>query len=266
LLSFKANVDLLGFQADLVRFNSMLKKCEDENDDEKRDACKNALIKPEFSWSAAEELTIPGIPIQADFSLSISNSSEGFIAWKQMDGSVFNMYSRRFNGNEWSQSELMEIDDRGDVGFVDLQVANDGHAILVWSSDNGDGLFSLKARAYVYDDNQNSRNFAQFRLLNASLSSEISTASLVMDKEGNANLSVLLQNNRILNYRYQDNRLLSQSWEEQDSVAGFLALKGTLTSAAIAEDGRMAVFWTELTNGAFTLQSSLFIEDTSDRL
>jgi hypothetical protein len=259
LLSYKADVDLLSFKEALERYNEDLQACEDENDADKEGACIENLIKPEFSW-AVDELTTPGISTEADFSLSINESSEGFIAWKQMDSSVFNVYTRRFDGNRWSTSELMEFDDRGSVGFMEVKTTIDGHALLVWSSDNGDGLFSLKARAYVFDDNDIARNFASERLLNAALGSDISSGSLIADKEGNLNLSVLLGDSIVLNYRYRDNNVISQAWEERTPINSSFPIF-SISSQNISEDGRMALLWTELFNGVFTLQSSLFKED-----
>jgi hypothetical protein len=263
LLSFKADADLLSFKEDIERYNLELKNCDDQQDDGKKVKCKNALIEPEFSWTS-EELTVPGIPIQAEFSLSINESSEGFIAWKQMDTSVFNVYTRRFDGNRWGTSELMEFDDRGDVGFLDLEVTSDGHAILAWSSDNGDGSFSLQARAYVFDDNERARNFAASRLLSASLRDTVTRGFLVTDNEGNANLAVLLQNDSFLNYRYRDNKLTSQAWDEQDPVTSNFQTKTAMFLENIAEDGRMALLWTEITNGNFVLQSSIFKEEANN--
>ena len=259
LLSYKADVDLLSFKEALERYNEDLQTCEDEDDAEQKEACKENLTKPEFSWTA-EELTTPGISTQADFSLSINESSEGFIAWKQMDSSVFNVYTRRFDGNRWSASELMEFDDRGDAGFISVKTTDDGHALLVWSSGNGDGRFSLKARAYVFDDNEIARNFAGERLLNVGLGSDISSGSLTADKEGNANLSILLDDSIVLNYRYRDNSPINQAWEERSPIDSFFPMFA-ISSQKLAEDGRMTLLWTELLNGVFTLHSSFFTED-----
>jgi hypothetical protein len=260
VLSYKADVDLLSFKEALDRYNEDLQNCEDEKDADKKEACKENLTKPEFFWTV-DELTTPGIPTEADFSLSINESSEGFIAWKQMDSSVFNVYTRRFDGNRWSASELMEFDDRGNAGFINVKTTNDGHALLVWSGDNGDGLFSLKARAYVFDDNEIARNFAGERLLNITLDRDISSGFLIADEEGNANLSILLDDSIVLNYRYRDNSPTGQAWEERSPIDSFFPMFA-ISSQNIAEDGRMTLLWTELLNGVFTLHSSLFREDT----
>jgi hypothetical protein len=263
LLSFKADAGFLSFKDDIERYNLELRNCDDLEDDRKKIECKNALIEPELSWTS-EELTVPGIPTQADFSLSINESSEGFVAWKQMDNSVFNVYTRRFDGNRWSTSELMEFDDRGDAGFLEVRTTNDGHAILTWSGDNGDGTFSLKARAYVFDDSLAARNFARFRLLGAALVDDVSTGFLVTDREGNANLSLLLQNNNILTYRYLDNRAENESWQEQLSTTNGSSPKNAIFSGNISRDGRMVLLWTQFTNGNFVLQSLIFKEDANN--
>lgn len=101
------------------------------------------------SWSPTANLNDASGQDARLAQVALNNTGTAIAVWQEYNVSVYNIYSRIFDGADWSATT--SLNNASDQYAQEPQIAlnNAGTAIAVWSEDtNGSGIFNIYARTF----------------------------------------------------------------------------------------------------------------------
>jgi hypothetical protein len=105
----------------------------------------------EGSWGTTEKITTDTTAGSDDPQVSLDSSGNAIAVWSQYNGSVNDIYSNRFDGNDWGTAEPIETGAGSASSRPQVAFDSSGNAIAVWRQ-NESGGFSIWANRFDGND------------------------------------------------------------------------------------------------------------------
>ena len=221
-------------------------------------------LKVDGGWKAIHSIDLMASNGKVDVIspvISVALNGDVSAAWRQSNGTVYDLVYSRNVGGIWSAPEKLESDDSSVVKSVNLTYDNLNNLFVVWSVVTESNLESLSLRTFHH----NSGWATPLEFLSLT-SSEIGNVSLVFDYEGNGNLQWSLSTQDSAVVYSSTYSKLSKVWLGEELLLNSSAdtRNSPINLQALRRDGRMLSVWASVSGSESGLKSSIFKEKIED--
>ncbi len=209
-----------------------------------------ARFLPATGWTEPKLISSGSSTDIVDPLLALSPSNDGFTAWRQFDGTRYNLWLASYVSGAWRPAILLENDDRGDVNSLSLVAGHDGQAIVSWVQSSGT---TQRLLGKVYDTRL---GWHETEELSRITNGVLLAPNVAIDREGNG--LVVWQNGTNLSRVHAARYSELSGWKTSKLIENLGAGGTGPLVRPLLEDGRMIVVWKHFDGARHRLAYNLF--------